>query len=71
MDQGKFIIFPIEASPEGSNGSDMGNVTTVKEVVTARTVVGTKYYNLMGVKYNSMPIVPGIYIHNGKKVVVK
>ena len=50
MDQGKFIIFPIEASPEGSNGSDMGNVTTVKEVVTARTVVGTKYYNLMGVE---------------------
>jgi hypothetical protein len=29
------------------------------------------YYNLMGVKYNSMPTVPGIYIHNGKKVVVK
>lgn len=29
------------------------------------------YYNLMGVKYNSMPTVPGIYIHNGKKVVIK
>ena len=37
--------------------------------------VGTKndnaYYNLMGVKFNSMPSVPGIYIHNGKTVVIK
>jgi hypothetical protein len=29
------------------------------------------YYNLMGVKFNSVPSVPGIYIHNGKKVVIK
>lgn len=29
------------------------------------------YYNLMGVKFNTMPTVPGIYIHNGKKVIVK
>lgn len=35
------------------------------------TKADNAYYNLMGVKYNSMPTVPGIYIHNGKKVVVK
>lgn len=35
------------------------------------TKADNAYYNLMGVKYNSMPATPGIYIHNGKKVVVK
>ena len=29
------------------------------------------YYNLMGVKFNSTPTVPGIYIHNGKRIVIK
>jgi hypothetical protein len=29
------------------------------------------YYNLMGVKFNGMPSAPGIYIHNGKKVIIK
>ena len=52
-------------------------MTVTKEDPSAISTVGvdTKadnaYYNLMGVKYNSMPTVPGIYIHNGKKVVVK
>ena len=35
------------------------------------TKVDNAYYNLMGVKFNSMPTAPGIYIHNGKKVVIK
>ena len=50
LDDSKFIIFPIEASPAGSNGSSMGNVTTVDEVTTARTVVNVRYYNMMGVE---------------------
>ena len=29
------------------------------------------WYNLQGVKLNGVPAVPGIYIHNGKKVVIK
>ena len=29
------------------------------------------WYNLQGVKLNGVPTVPGIYIHNGKKVVIK
>lgn len=50
FDRSKFIIFPIEASSSNSNGNDMGNVTTVKEVNTSRSVVATRYYNLMGVE---------------------
>jgi hypothetical protein len=29
------------------------------------------WYNLQGVKLNGVPTVPGIYIHNGRKVVIK
>ncbi|MBR5086975.1 MAG: hypothetical protein IKX31_08225 [Muribaculaceae bacterium] len=29
------------------------------------------WYNLQGVKFNGMPSVPGVYINNGKKVVIK
>ena len=50
LDHSKFIIFPLEASPSGSNGSDMGNVTTVREIATSRTATGVRYYNLMGVE---------------------
>lgn len=50
LDHSKFIIFPLEASPSGSNGSDMGNVTTVKEIATSRTVTSVRYYNLMGIE---------------------
>lgn len=33
--------------------------------------VDNTYYNLQGVKFNGMPSVPGIYINNGKKVIIK
>jgi len=50
--------------------------TTVAEDPSAISTVGVDktdnvYYNLLGVKFNSMPTAPGIYIHNGKKVVIK
>ena len=52
LDESKFIIFPIEASNGESKGDEMGNVTTVKEVISnvaaSRTVTGVHYYNLMG-----------------------
>ena len=35
------------------------------------TKTDNAYYNMMGVKFNSMPTVPGIYINNGKKIIVK
>ena len=46
----KFIIFPIEASPAGSNGMGLGNVTAVKEVNVRREVVSVRYYNLTGIE---------------------
>jgi hypothetical protein len=52
LNESKFIIFPIMASGDESNGNDLGNVTSVKEVKTAtsRDVVAVRYYNLMGVE---------------------
>lgn len=50
LNESKFIVFPLMGTAEDSNGSDMGNVTVVKEVYTARTVTGVHYYNLMGAK---------------------
>ena len=47
----KFIVFPLLGSnSESEDGSGIGNVTVVKEVVAPRTIVGTSYYNLMGVE---------------------
>ena len=52
-------------------------MTVTKEDPSAINTVGvdTKadnaYYNLQGVKFNSMPTAAGIYIHNGKKVIIK
>ena len=49
----------------------------VEKDMTAISTVGVDakadnaYYNLLGVKFNSMPTTPGIYIHNGKKVIIK
>ncbi len=54
LDASKFIIFPIEARSGVSNGTGMGNVTSVKEIiqdVTApRSITAVRYYNLMGVE---------------------
>ena len=46
-----------------------GDVTSVQEI-SAATVDGA-YYNLMGQKMNPNNLPAGIYIHNGKKIVVK
>lgn len=50
LNTSKFIVFPLMGTAEDSNGNGMGNVTSVKEVQTARTVTGIHYYNLMGVR---------------------
>ena len=56
---------------------DMPNyiVVTLAEPNAISTVGVDKtdnvYYNLLGVKFNGMPTTPGIYINNGKKVVIK
>ena len=50
--------------------------TTEAEDPSAISTVGVDktdnvYYNLLGIKFNGMPTTPGIYIHNGKKVIIK
>ena len=54
LDRSKFIIFPIMASSAVSNGTEMGNVTDVREIIqdvaTPSTVASVRYYNLMGVE---------------------
>ncbi len=61
----KFIVFPLRGSNEDSNGADLGNVTTVKEVNVARTPVSKRYYNLMGVEsdkpFNGLNIIVTTY----------
>ena len=43
--------------------------TAIETIATDK--VDNNWYNLQGVKFNGMPSVPGIYINNGKKVIVK
>ena len=57
------------------NGGVIMTVTKAEPNAISTVGVDTKadnaYYNLMGVKYNNMPNIPGIYIHNGKKIIIK
>ncbi len=52
-------------------------VMIITKTPTAISTIGTDvkadnaYYNLMGVKFNGVPTAAGIYIHNGRKVVIK
>jgi len=44
-------------------------ITGIDTISTEK--VDNNWYNLQGVKFNGMPSVPGIYINNGKKVIIK
>ena len=51
-----------------------GSTTAIKNVeasVNEVNTVKTGWYTINGIKLQSAPVVKGIYIHNGKKVVVK
>jgi hypothetical protein len=73
---GKYDITVKQGSSKGLQ-EPLVMVITKNTTPTAISTVGADakadnaYYNLMGVKFNGMPSVPGIYIHNGKKVVIK
>ena len=50
-----------------------GNTTAIKtlDAETMQTYSTDGWYNLNGVKLNGVPTEKGIYINNGKKVVIK
>ncbi len=43
--------------------------TAIETISTAST--SNTWYNLQGIKFNGVPAAPGIYINNGKKIIVK
>ncbi len=58
------------------NRADVPSIMVSKNQSAINTVgvdakADNAYYNLLGVKFNNMPTTPGIYIHNGKKVIIK
>ena len=66
--------------PEGEykltvNMEDMNliieNQATGIETLNTDVKVDNTWYNMAGQKFNGMPSVPGIYINNGKKVIIK
>ena len=48
---------------------EMGGVTEIKNVETVKTHHDNAYYTLQGIKV--LNPTKGIYIHNGKKIVIK
>ncbi len=67
----KLVMVPLKAQVEGLKmivtKEDITAIDTVKSEVKG----DNNYYNLMGQKMNGNNLPAGIYIHNGKKVVVK
>ena len=73
---GKYTITVMQPTIPGGRGLVEPLVMTVsKEVTGISTIAADKadnaYYNFLGVKFNTKPTTPGIYIHNGKKVIVR
>ena len=73
---GKYIISVMQPETLGKGLTEPLVMTVSKEATGISTVgvdnkTDNAYYNLLGVKFNTVPTVPGIYIHNGHKVVIK
>ena len=74
---GKYTITVRELSEtEGKGLAEPLEMIVSKEVTGISTIANdmrtsNAWYNLQGVKLNGVPTVPGIYINNGKKVVIK
>ena len=47
------------------------NSSTGIETVGRDIKSDNAWYNLQGVRFENKPVAPGIYIHNGKKVMIK
>ena len=67
----KLIEVPIKAPVEGLKLIVTKESATAIENIKSDVKGDNNYYNLMGQKMNANNLPAGIYIHNGKKIVVK
>ena len=67
----KLIMVPLKAQVEGLKMIVTKENVTAIETINSEVKGDNNYYNLMGQKMNGNNLPAGIYIHNGKKVVVK
>ena len=69
--------YNITVAANAGKGLQEPLVMTVNKTGTGINTIGADqsasntWYNLQGVKFNGQPSVPGIYINNGKKVIIK
>ena len=59
----KAVSEPLIMTVTKNDPEAIETITTIKQ--------DNNWYNLQGVKFNGIPSVPGVYINNGKKVVIK
>lgn len=50
---------------------DPSDMTAIQDVVATEHAVDPYYYDLQGRKYVGRPTTPGLYLHNGHKVVIR
>ena len=67
----KLVMVPLKAQVEGLKMIVTKDSVTAIETINSDVKGDNNYYNLMGQKMNGNNLPAGIYIHNGKKVVVK
>ncbi|MBO4723510.1 MAG: SusF/SusE family outer membrane protein [Muribaculaceae bacterium] len=63
MEAAKAVSEPLIMTVTKNEPEAIETITTNKQ--------DNNWYNLQGVKFNGMPSIPGVYINNGKKVVIK
>jgi alpha-amylase len=69
----KDTYFEISTSKDGNGHYLVNDVTSTTGInsITAEKSSGKYWYSLSGVRYNGKPSAPGIYVHEGKKVVLR
>ena len=67
----KLEILPSQLDKAASYALNVTEVEPSAIETIATDKQDNNWYNLQGVKFNGMPSVPGIYINNGKKVIIK
>ena len=67
----KYSVLFLTDDPEDELSEDFGNqdITAIKAMQTEG--VKTVWYNMNGQKLNGRPTLPGVYVMNGKKVLIK